>query len=80
MLILLVIATIISCIVSCVCYSVLYIFIFMGICAGIIFMIEHFTFWGSFFLIEELFILIPLLICCIDYKDTEEVKEIKENK
>ena len=43
-------------------------------------MIEHFTFWGSFFLIEELFILIPLLICCIDYKDTEEVKEIKENK
>ena len=36
-------------------------------------MIEHFTFWGAFFLIEELFILIPLLICCIDYKDKDEV-------
>ena len=80
MLILFVIATILSCIFSFVCYSILYIFIFIGICAGMLFMIEHFTFWGAFFIIEELFILIPLLICCIDYKDTEEVKEIKENK
>lgn len=77
MLILCVIATILSCIFSFVCYSVLYIFIFMGICAGILFMVEHFTFWGAFFLLEELFILIPLLIWGIDYKGEDKVKENK---
>ena len=73
MLILFVIATILSCIFSFVCYSILYVFIFIGICAGIIFMIEHFTFWGAFFLIEELFILIPLLYLSIISSSTSLV-------
>lgn len=85
MLILCAISIVLSCIFSFVCYGALYILIFTGIVWFMVFMIETFGGVGAFFILEELVILIPMLIGCLDLKDDEEedkdeVKEIEENK